>query len=427
MSAQKLNGSTPTKQTDTPIETESSILDVTDTVFNSSAQSDSITRLKLGDRTYILVGTAHVSQNSVDDVSRIISEETPDRVCIELDQARYTSMTQPENWKNLDIFKVLREGKGFLLMANLMLSSYQKRLGFDGKIKPGAEMCEAIRLCNEKKIPFSLIDRDIQITFRRAWGTSSLWGKSKLLAALLAAAFSNEKIDPEQIETLKNKSELHGMMEELSAYLPSVKKVLIDERDQHLACRIFTEQGNKTVVVVGAGHIPGIVRWLTNLQDESASSDISSIVKVPKPSKVGKIFLWAIPILIFGMIAYTFAHAGWQNGISSLLTWWLIHGCFVTLGTILAFGHPLTIILGFLASPLGSFHIVGSVGILTGGIQAMVCKPRVRDLENVQNDITTLRGFYHNRVTRILLVFILSSIGGIVGNIISIPVLFPKF
>jgi pheromone shutdown-related protein TraB len=409
------------------VETESTVLDAADAIIDSAADSDTITRITLGERTYILVGTAHVSKDSIADVSRVITGESPDRVCIELDQVRYTSLTQAENWKNLDIFKVIRSGKGFLLMANLMLSSYQKRLGLDGNTKPGAEMCEAVRLCNENNIPFSLIDRDIQVTLRRAWGKSSFWGKAKLLATLLSAAFSNEKMEPEQIEQLKNKSALHGMLEELGTYLPSVKSVLIDERDQHLACRLFDEPGKKLVAVVGAGHVPGMVKWLTDLHEAKASSDVSAIIEVPKPAKVGKILAWIVPIVIVGMIGYAFVHTGWQNGLHSLLTWWLIHACFVTLGTILALGHPVTIILGFIASPLGSVHIAGSVGILTGGIQALVCKPRVSDLENLQNDITTIKGFYRNRASRILLVFILSSLGGVIGNIISIPVLFPKF
>ena len=174
--------------------------------------SDTVTRLVFGSRSYVLVGTAHVSQDSVAEVNQVIDQVKPDRVCIELDQGRYNSMTQADSWKNLDIFKVIKSGKGFMLLANLVLGSFQKRMGLEGDAKPGQEMVEAIRLCNERNIPFSLIDRDIQVTLGRAWGKSSLWGKNKLLAALISSAFTNEKMRPEQIEELKKKSALHSMM-----------------------------------------------------------------------------------------------------------------------------------------------------------------------------------------------------------------------
>jgi len=382
---------------------------------------DTLTKLVFGDKQYFIVGTAHISQSSVDDVTRVIDEVNPDKICVELDQARYMSMTQADSWKSLDVFKVIKDGKGFMLLANLVLSSFQKRMGVDMGIKPGEEMREAIRLAEERNIPFALIDRNIQVTFQRAWSLSSLWGKNKLLAALIGSAFSTEKLTPEQIEELKVKSALGGMMDELAGYLPSVKHVLIDERDQHLACRMFEESGQRIVAVVGAGHVPGMVQWLNDLHATKVSSDISEIVTIPKKFPVGKILAWAIPIAIIGLVVLAFIHSGFTGGLNGLLSWWLIHGTLVALGIILAGGHPLTVILGFLGSPLGTFHIVGSVGILTGGLQAYFRKPSVNDLENLQNDITSLRGFYRNRVTRILLVFFLSSVGGVIGNLISIP------
>lgn len=390
-------------------------------ITESTVNHDTVTELVFGNRHYHIVGTAHISQGSVEDVVGAIESIQPQRICIELDAARYASMTQVDSWKNLDIFKVIKDGKGFLLLANLVLSSFQKRMGLDTGVKPGEEMREAINIANEKGIPFSLIDRDIQLTFRRAWAKSSLWGKNKLLAALISSAFTNEKLSTQQIEDLKQKSALHGMMDELADYLPSVKSVLIDERDQHLACKMFEQTEDVIVAVVGAGHVPGMVRWLNELHAGDKTSDVTEIVTVPKGLPIGKILTWAVPIAIFGMIGWAFIHNGLAGGLTGLLTWWMIHGSLVALGTLIAAGHPLTILLGFIGSPLGTFHIVGSVGILTGGLQAFFCKPKVKDLENLQNDVTSLRGFYRNRVTRILLVFVLSSIGGVIGNLISIP------
>lgn len=413
------------------VQAESTVLEAAETVAEAAVfaggivESDTITRVVLGDKTFILVGTAHISRDSVAEVARVITGLKPDRVCIELDQARYTSMTQEESWKNLDIFKVIREGKGFLLLANLILGSFQKRMGLDGGAKPGEEMREAIRLCGEMGIPFSLIDRDIQVTLRRAWGKSSFWGKNKLLAALLSSAFTSEKLSSGQIEELKKKSALHGMMEELGDYLPSVKGVLIDERDQHLACRLFDEPGSTLVAVVGAGHVPGMVRWLNDLHQKKASSDISSIIELPKTSNIGKILGLVIPLAIVGLLVAGFVTGGWQGGFAKLLTWLLWNGGLAALGTLAAFGHPLSVLAAFVGAPIATLNPFIGVGLFAAGAEAFFRRPRVTDLENLQVDITTMRGFYKNRVTRILLVFVLSSLGGVVGNIISIPAIFP--
>lgn len=389
----------------------------------AAALPETVTELAFGDRRYFIVGTAHISQHSVADVAQTIETAQPDKICIELDQARYQSMTQADSWKNLDVFKVIRGGKGFMLLANLILSSFQKRMGLDTGGKPGEEMREAVRLAEEKGVPFALIDRDIQTTFRRAWSTSSFWGKNKLLAALLGSAFSNEKLSAEQIEELKAKSALHGMMDELAGYLPTVKSVLIDERDQHLACKLYDEPGNRLVAVVGAGHVPGMVRWLNELHAGEKKSDVTAIVAVPPPSKVGKVVGWLIPAAIVGLLAVGFVSGGLDKGFSQVLTWLLWNGGLAALGTLIAFGHPLSILAALVGAPIATLNPFIGVGMFAAGVETWVRKPRVDDLERLQEDIASLRGFYRNRVTRILLVFILSSLGGMIGNLISIPAL----
>ena len=190
-------------------------------------------RLNLNGREIILVGTAHISKESIDQSVEVIRTEMPDCVAIELDEGRYESMKNPESWKNLDIVQVLKEGKGFVLMANLVLSSFQKRMGADVGVKPGDEMKAAITVAEELNIPCEMVDRPIQTTLRRAWGKNNLWGKCKLLATLISTAFTKEEVSPEQIEQLKNSNEMDSMMAELAEYLPTVKEVLIDERDQY--------------------------------------------------------------------------------------------------------------------------------------------------------------------------------------------------
>ncbi len=231
-----------------------------------------MTRLAVEGREIVLLGTAHVSRESVEEVRRVINEEKPDRVCVELDEGRHTSMSQGNSWQNLNVGKVIREGKGFLLMANLVLASFQRRLGKDLGVKPGEEMLAAIQVSQELGIPYSLCDRNIQVTLRRAWGRTRLWGKMKMLSAMLASVFTNEKLTPEDIEKLKQKDVLQSMMEELADYLPAAKAVLIDERDIYLAARIFQAEGNKVVAVVGAGHINGIASHIMALAEKGKQS-----------------------------------------------------------------------------------------------------------------------------------------------------------
>ncbi|MDR1100206.1 MAG: TraB family protein, partial [Treponema sp.] len=252
--------------------------------------------LNLKGREITLIGTAHVSRESIDEVSRVIRETRPGVVCVELDQGRYNSISQKENWERLDVVRIFREGKGFLLIANLVLSGFQRRLGNELGVKPGDEMKTAVETAAELGIPYALCDREVQITLRRAWARCGLWSKCKLLASLLSSAFTTEKLSEAEIENLKNHSELDGMMSDLAAYLPGVKETLIDERDRYLAAKIWTageppdsgsplpaagvvsdavdstnaalpggapavpagDSAVRKTAVVGAGHIPGL-------------------------------------------------------------------------------------------------------------------------------------------------------------------------
>ncbi len=385
-----------------------------------SQESDTRTELVFGQKKYTIIGTAHVSNESVQEVSRVIEQDKPDRVCLELDAARFASLNDEESWKKLDIYKVIKEGKGFFMMAQLVLSSFQKRIGADTGVKPGMEMKQAALVCQQESIPFSLIDRDISLTLKRAWAKSSFIGKSKLLSALLGSAFSNEKVSAEDIEQLKKKSALEGMMAELSTFLPQVKTVLIDERDQYLACRLYEEKEDHLLAVVGAGHVPGMVRWLNELHEGKKTSDTSEIVSLPKPSWLAKASVWLLPALIVGLLVAGFAMSGLQGGMEKLLFWVLYNGGLAAIGTLLALGHPLTILSAFFAAPIATLNPFLGVGMVTGLLEAALRKPRVQDLESLQTDLGSLRGFYRNRVIRVLMVFVLSSIGGIIGNSITI-------
>lgn len=392
---------------------------------------DTQERILLGDKEILLVGTAHVSPESVEEVKQVIAEEKPDRLCLELDKARYQAMTEEKGWKEMNIYQVIREKKVFLLLANLVLNSFQKKMGAGLGLKPGMEMKAAAEAAREQDIPLSFCDREVHTTLRRAWACSGFWNKNKLLASLLASFFSNEKIDEAEIEELKKKNAVESMMQELADYMPSVKTVLIDERDRFLAAKIFQAPGKKVVAVVGAGHMKGIIAMLHELhqseeerrQSGSAEAnpalDLSDINHVPAPSRFSKILPWSIPVLILGLFVLGFVRNGTEVGFEMIKQWVLLNGTFSAIGALLALAHPITIILSFLAAPITSMNPTIGVGLVVGLFEAFIRKPRVSDFESLQEDVLSLRGFYRNRVTHILLVVLMATLGSILGTVLG--------
>jgi len=385
--------------------------------------SQTVRRIELTGRTIILAGTAHISPESIAEVQSLVETERPGRVCVELDEGRWTSMSEGKGWEDLDIGKVLKEKRGFLLMANLALAGFQRRMGAEVGVKPGEEMIAAVRAAEAAGIPYSFCDREIQVTLRRAWARSGLWNRAKLLAGLIESAFSKEKLDETEIERLKERNELDEMMGELAGYLPSVKAVLIDERDRFIASRIHAATETLILAVVGAGHLNGIEEWLRKLDSGEAKPDTSDIEVVPPPSPVGAILAWAVPVLIVGLLALGFFRSGSQASLNLMMKWILANGSLAALGSALCMAHPLTILLSFVAAPVASLNPFIGVGLFAGLAEAFLRKPRVHDLQNLADDVASVRGFYRNRVTHILLVFFVSSIGGAIGNFIALPFL----
>ena len=382
-----------------------------------------IKTLRFNDREIILVGTAHISKESMEEVDKTVRDTLPDCVAVELDEQRYESIKSPEAWKNLDIVKVLKEKRGFIMLANLVLGSFQRRMGADVGVKPGDEMRSALTVSEELGIPVEMVDRPIQTTLKRAWAKNSLWGKLKLLSALFAAAFEKEEISAEQIESLKSSNEMDSMMDELAGYLPTVKEVLIDERDRYLAAHIWNCKGKKVLAVLGAGHLPGVEKFLNGIASGEKNCDTADIEEVPAAGAGAKIAGWIFPVLLIALIAAGFFTGGVKTSFDMLISWVLWNGSLAALGTLLALGHPLAIITGFVGAPLGTLNPFLAVGLFTGLVQAWVRKPKVEDMEHLIDDASSLKGLYKNRIGRILLVFFLSSLGGSIGNFIAVPAL----
>ena len=375
--------------------------------------------LTLNGRTITLIGTAHISQDSINEVTEAIKTQKPDCVAIELDQKRCDSIKNPDSWRQLDIVKVLKRGEGFLLLANLVLASFQKRMGQNVGVRPGDEMVAAMKVAEELNIPTTMVDRPIQTTLRRAWAKNSLWGKCKLLSAMISSAFTSEKISSEEIEELKNNSEMDSMMKELSDYMPTVKEVLIDERDKYLASHIWESKGSNIIAVLGAGHLPGVQAYLEKIAAGQESTDTTEIANIPSKTLGAKIKGWIIPAIIVILIGMGFYFGGRNKGTELVLSWVLWNGALSAIGSIIAAAHPLTILVSFVGAPITSLCPFVGVGFLTGITQAFICKPKVKDIEDLSTDAGSLKGFYKNRVLKVLLVFILSSLGSSIGTFVS--------
>ena len=372
--------------------------------------SGNVHEILLDGKKILLIGTAHISQSSVDEVNTVINQVNPDTVCIELCSSRYQAMLAKDQWKNMDIFKVIREGKSFLLFANLIMTAFQKRLGSRLGVKPGSEMFEAANVAEKLNSELVLADRDVKITLQRTWRGMKFWGKMKVLGQLLASLFIREEISKEEIEKLKESDALSEAMKMLAEQSPEMKRILIDERDQYMAEKIRQSMGKLVVAVVGAGHVKGLTAELEN------KHNLAELESVPPTGKAVAWLKWGIPALIIALIVYGFFTVDTDVSIEMIQRWVLINGTLSALGTAAAFGHPITIAVAFIAAPFTSLNPTIAAGWVAGLVEALLRKPQVRDFENLADDITHLKGFWQNNITRILLVVIFANLGSAIGT-----------
>lgn len=370
-------------------------------------------RVEYGEKDIFILGTAHVSKESVREVRETIKEIKPDTVCVELCEARYESMFNEDKWKNMDIVKVVKQNKAFYLLMQLILSSFYKKIGDRLGVRPGADMIEAVCAAQEIGAQVVLADRDVNITLKRVWGYLGFLKKMKLIALLISSIFSTEEITEQDIEKLRQKDQLEIALEEVASSLPEVKQRLLDERDIYLAEKIKSAQGKKILAVVGYGHVNGIV---SNIPKEN---DLSPLERVPQKGKIGQFLKWLIPILILGLLIYGFIKGGKDLSLESISLWIGINGSLSALGVAFALAHPLTIISAFLAAPITSLNPMVAAGWVAGLVQAWVRKPKVQDIEELPNAILSVKGFWTNPVTKILLVVAFANIGSSIGTFLA--------
>lgn len=386
----------------------------------ASSLPASVTEVHHDGTTYYIVGTAHVSQRSVDEVRTVIAQVEPDLVCVELDKARHEALTKDSAFRNLDVFKVVREGKGLYLLGHLALSAYQRRIGATLGVKPGAELLAASETADAKGIPVALIDRDINITLRRTWRNLGLWKRSQLLTSLFVGWEDDEDEQKDaapaapigdQIEGLKEPEALSEMLAKLGKKVPEIKEPLIDERDRYLASKMVDAGAGKkrVVAVVGAAHVPGMLPQIGKDLDRAA------LERVPPPSLLWTIIKWLVPILFIAALIY-----GWRwsdkSSIAEIMLAWILPTSIAAGGlTLLAGGSLATVASALVVAPIAAIHPLLGTGMVTGVVEAWRRKPSVADCERLPEDIQSLRGFWKNPVTRILLIAVASGIGTAVG------------
>ncbi len=373
------------------------------------------------DKEIILVGTAHVSKESADLVERVIEEEKPDTVAVELCQSRYQAMTEENKWQETDLIKVIKEKKAFLLLSNLMLASFQKKIGKKLGIKPGEEMLRAVNAAKEIEADIHLADRDVRTTLSRTWRLMGFWTKLKLLFQLITSMGDVEDIEKEDIEKLKEQDVLETLLSELGKTLPELQRVLIDERDQYLAHKIRTAPGNKIVAVVGAGHVPGIKKYW------SEPVDMEALEIIPPKGKWMGFLKWGIPTLVIALIILGFYMAGASAGADMIKWWVLANAVLAGLGAAIALAHPLTVLAAFIASPITSLNPMVAAGWVAGLVQVFLVKPKVKDFQSLPDDIVSVKGFWKNKITRILLIVVLTNLGSSLGAFVAIPLMAKAF
>ena len=385
------------------------------------SQEQPIRRISRDGVEYTLLGTAHVSRASAEAVKEMASSGAFDAVAVELCQARYDALTAERKWTDLDLYRIIREGKAGLVMANLALSAYQRRIAEQFGIEPGAEMRAATVAAKEHNLPLQLIDRDLATTLRRSYASVPWYKRIYMMTGLALGMVSSEEIDEESIEKLKEGDILESTFTEFAEQSPELFEALIAERDRYMAARLREENlaasHTKVLVVIGAGHMEGLARHLET-DDADPQEERRQLEAMPAKSRWPKVLPWAIMTLVLAGFFIGFSRSpelGWQL----VFFWVAINGGLAALGALIARGHPLTVLSAVVAAPLTSLNPTIAAGMVTGLVESWLRKPKISDLENLRFDITTAKGWFRNPATRILLVFLLSNLGSAIGTWIA--------
>ena len=373
---------------------------------------NNVIKINLDDKEITLIPTAHVSKQSVELVEKTIDEIQPDSICIELDQDRYNSLTDPDKFKNTDIVKIIREKRVAMLLVNLILANYQKKMAANLNSTSGAEMMMGINKAKELNAQLVLADRNVQTTFKRIWANMGFRDKLQMANAIISAIFDDEEISEEELANLQQSDILNSALQEVSKQFPKVAEVLVTERDKYLASKIRNAPGQKVVAILGAAHTLNVPKYIEQ------EYDISQYDVIPPKKTSSKIIGWLIPLIIVAAILFSFKINS-DIGLKQIKTWIIFNGTLSALGALLGGGHPLSILVAFLAAPITSLNPLLAAGWFAGLTEAWLRKPTVQDFEKLSDDTSTFKGFWKNKVSRILLIVLLASLGSSIGTFVS--------
>lgn len=388
---------------------------------DSHTRSQPIEEMQVNNTTITIIGTAHVSKASADAVRELIESNRFDVIAIELCESRYNSIVNPNVLADMDLLEVIKTKKASMVAASLALGAYQQRLAEQFDVQPGAEMRVAIKQASDKNLHLELIDRDMGITLKRLYRSIPWWRKLYVISGLVASVLTNEKVTEEEIEKLKTGDMLESTFAQFAASAYDLFSPLIAERDQYMAAKLWMLVQNRectnVLAVVGAGHLAGIKSELsTGIED--AQKRVNQLTHLPEGSSIAKYIPWVIVALILGGFAFGFSKST-DLGWSLVVNWILINGGLSALGTAIAGAHIITIITAFLAAPLTSLNPTIGAGVVTSVVELYLRKPTIKDFENVRLDTTKLSGWRSNRVARLILVFLFSTIGSVFGTYIA--------
>jgi pheromone shutdown-related protein TraB len=393
---------------------------MTEATVNDTVTEPTVT-VQVSSTTVTLLGTAHVSRASAEEVVRRIASGSYDAVALELCPSRYRALVEPEALAELDLFRVIKTGQAPMIVASLVLGAFQQRIAEQFGIEPGAEMRAAIDAAEGKKLPVHLVDREVGITLRRAYRGVPWWQRLYLIAALFTSVFSRESVSEEEIETLKQGDILDSAFNEFADRSQALFKPLIEERDEYMAARIFEElrhnhRGN-LLVIIGAGHLKGVGRYLEEGIAEP-SDRIRDLAALPPRRGFGRLLPWLIVVLVFLGFFIGFSRSP-ELGLRLITEWVLINGGLSALGAALAGGHGLTVLSAFLAAPLTSLNPTIGAGMVTGLVEVALRRPTVGDFSALRHDTAHYSGWRHNRVARAFLVFVFSTVGSAIGTYVA--------
>ncbi|MDX1588970.1 MAG: TraB/GumN family protein [Oleiphilaceae bacterium] len=390
--------------------------------MNAAQNSGPTATLDVNGTRYTLLGTAHVSKASADEVRRLIASGDFDAVALELCESRHNSILRPDNMASMDLFQVIREGKAGMVAASLAMGAFQKRVADQSGIEPGAEMKAALEEAEKAELPVVLVDREIGVTLRRVYHNVPWYQRLNLIAGLFASLVTRETVSAESIEELKEGDVLEATFSEFAEKSERLYQPLIAERDRYMALRLFERQKKAphrhVLVVIGAGHLKGLKEHLSQPAPADPVAERESLDALPPKGRVLRAIPWVVAALVLTGFVIGFSR-NTELGFQLVAEWFLINGVLSAIGSTIALAHPLTILASFLAAPITSLNPTIGAGFVAAGVELMLRKPKVADFSSLRDDVAQLRGWWRNRVSRTLMIFMLASIGSAIGTYVA--------